>query len=275
MKITVLIENSVGVLIPTGLCGEHGLSLWIEYEGHNILFDTGQTGRVVENAIRLGINLKNADAIILSHGHYDHTGGLKPVLEFIGKPIDIYAHKDIFSLHYASLGDRYIGIPFRKEELEGLGTNFRWIKEPTEIFPNMWLSGEVPRKTTFEKIDERLYIKDGDKKIPDPILDDMSLFIKTPKGLVIILGCAHSGVVNIIEHAKEVTGVNKIYAIIGGTHLEPVGGKQLEETFVYLAKLNFSLLSANHCTGLKVTSKFKEIFGNKFKFGTTGEVINL
>jgi len=275
MKITVLIENSVGVLIPTGLCGEHGLSLWIEHEGYKILFDTGQTGRVVENALRLGINLKEADAIVLSHGHYDHAGGLKSVLEFIGKPIDIYAHKDVFSLHYASLIDRYIGIPFRKEELEGLGANFKWIKEPAEIFPNIWVSGEVPRKTTFEKMDERLYIKEDDKKLPDPILDDMSLFIKTNKGLVIILGCAHSGMVNIIEHAKDVTKENRVYGIIGGTHLEPASGKQIEETLVYLARQDFSILAANHCTGLKVASKFKEIFGNKFRFGATGEVITI
>ncbi|MCD6548883.1 MAG: MBL fold metallo-hydrolase [Thermodesulfobacterium sp.] len=275
MKITVLIENSVGVLIPTGLCGEHGLSLWIEHEGHKILFDTGQTGKVVENALRLGINLKEANAIILSHGHYDHTGGLKAVLEFIEKPIDIYAHKDVFSLHYASPVDRYIGIPFRKEELEGLGANFRWIKEPTEIFSNIWVSGEVPRKTTFEKIDERLYIKENDKKFPDPILDDISLFIKTDKGLFIILGCAHSGVVNIIEHAKKVTKEDRIYAIIGGTHLSSAAGLQLEETLVYLARLNLGLIATNHCTGLNVAARFKEIFGNKFRFGATGEVITI
>uniref|UniRef100_A0A7C4NSB8 MBL fold metallo-hydrolase n=1 Tax=Thermodesulfobacterium geofontis TaxID=1295609 RepID=A0A7C4NSB8_9BACT len=274
MKIVVLIENSVGVLIPTGLTGEHGLSLWIEHEEYNLLFDTGQTGKVVENALRLGIDLKKTDAIVLSHGHYDHTGGLKEVLEFIKKPINIYAHRDIYSLHYA-LEDHYVGIPFRKETLEGLGANFEWIKEPFEIFPNIWVSGEIPRKTTFEKIDPRLYVKRNGQKFPDPILDDMSLFIKTDKGLVIILGCAHSGVVNIIEYAKEVTKEERIYGIIGGTHLSSASGDQIEETLIYFAKLDFSILVANHCTGLKVASKFKEIFGNKFRFGTTGEIITI
>ena len=274
MKVVVLIENSVGVLIPTSLVGEHGLSLWIKYKGHNILFDTGQTGKVVENAMRLGVDLKKTDAIVLSHGHYDHTGGLKEVLEFIKKPINIYAHKDVFSLHYA-FEDHYVGIPFRKETLEGLGANFKWIKEPLEIFPNIWVSGEVPRKTTFEKIDPRLYVKKDDQKLPDPILDDMSLFIKTDKGLVIIFGCAHSGVVNITEYAKEVTKEKRIYGIIGGTHLSSASGDQIEETLIYLSKLNFSILVANHCTGLKVASKLKEIFGDKFRFGTTGEIITI
>ena len=276
MKITVLIENSVGVLIPQGLAGEHGLSVWIEHEGHKILFDTGQTGKVVENALRLGVNLKEAEAIVLSHGHYDHTGGLKAVLEFINKPIPVYAHPDIFSLHCVSSPvDRYIGIPFCKEELEGLGANFKWIKKPTEIFPGIWLSGEIPRKTTFEKIDESMYIKEGDKKLPDPILDDMSLFMKIPKGLVVILGCAHSGVINIIEHAKEVTGEEKIFAVIGGTHLGPASSKQLEETLIRLAQMEVSLIAANHCTGLSVASKFREIFGSKFRFATTGEIISV
>jgi 7,8-dihydropterin-6-yl-methyl-4-(beta-D-ribofuranosyl)aminobenzene 5'-phosphate synthase len=276
MKITVLIENSVGVLIPMGLLGEHGLSLWIEHENYKILFDTGQTGRVVENAIRLGINLKEADFIVLSHGHYDHTGGLRAVLEYIGRPIDIYAHPDIFSLHCVSSPvDRYIGIPFRQEELESLGARFKWIKEAQEIFPGIFLSGEVPRRTPFEKIDERMYIKAEDKKLPDPILDDMSLFIKTSKGLVIILGCAHSGVINIIEHAKEVTGEEKIYGIIGGTHLGPASGKQIEETLIKFAQLNLGLIVANHCTGLPVAARFKEIFGSRFKFGATGEVITI
>jgi len=276
MKITVLIENSVGVLIPKGLCGEHGLSFWIEYNNHKILFDTGQTGKVVENALRLGIDLKEADAIVLSHGHYDHTGGLKAVLEFIGKPIEIYAHPDIFELHYVSSPvTRYIGIPFRKEELESLGANFKWIRKPTEIFPNIWVSGEVPRRTTFEKIDERMCLLTKEGKIPDPILDDMSLFIKTEKGLVIILGCAHSGVVNIVEYAKEVTCEEKICAIIGGTHLEPATESQLDETITYLENLNPRLLATNHCTGLKIASRLKEIFGSRFRFGTTGEIISI
>ncbi len=276
MKITVLIENSVGVLIPMGLLGEHGLSLWIEYENYKILFDTGQTGAVVDNAIRLGIDLKSADFIVLSHGHYDHTGGLRRVLEYIGRPIDIYAHPDIFALHYVSSPvDRYIGIPFKKEELESLGARFKFLREGKEIVPGVFFSGEVPRITPFEKVDERMYIKQEEGKIPDQILDDASLFLKTEKGLVIVLGCAHSGVINIIEHAKKLTGVEDIYAVVGGTHLGPASGKQVEETLVKFAQMGIRVIAANHCTGLGVSAKFKEIFGAKFRFGATGEVLSL
>ncbi len=276
MKITVLMENSVGVFIPQGLVGEHGLSLWIEYNGHKLLFDTGQTGKVVENALRLGIDLREAEAIVLSHGHYDHTGGLKAVLEYINKSVPVYAHPDVFSVHCVSSPiDRYIGIPFCKEELEGLGAEFKWVKEPLELVSGLWLSGEIPRRTSFEKVDETMYVKKEGKKLPDPILDDMSLFIKDSKGLVVVLGCAHSGVINIIEHGKEVTGEEKIYAIIGGTHLGPACSKQLEETLIRFAQMEISLICANHCTGLKIASKFREIFGSKFRFATTGEVITI
>lgn len=191
MKITVLIENSVNKIFPMGLLGEHGLSLLVEYKKQKILFDTGQTGKVIENAIRLGIELKNISAIVLSHGHYDHTGGLKRILEFVQKPIHIYAHPEILSLHYTLYPvERYIGIPFIKEELESLGANFVWTKNYLEIFPGVLVSGEIPRITSFEKTDRRLVLKTKNKKIPDPVLDDLSLFIKTKKGLVIILGCA-------------------------------------------------------------------------------------
>ena len=276
MKVSVLIENSVGVLIPTGLVGEHGLSLWIEVGKYRILFDTGQTGKVVENAIRLGIDLKKADCIVLSHGHYDHTGGLKSVLEYIARPIEVFAHPGIFDSHWVSAPmEKYIGIPFAREELESLGARFNWIETPTEVFPNVFFSGEIPRKTPFERVDDRMFLRKEGTKHPDPIKDDASLFVKTEKGLVILLGCAHSGVINTVEHAKEVTGEEKVYAIIGGTHLGAASGKQLDETLVRFAQMELGLLAANHCTGLSVAARFKEVFGSKFRFGATGEVFEL
>ncbi len=275
MKIIILIENSVNRVFPVGLSAEHGLSMLIEYKHQKILFDTGQTGKVVSNALRLGIDLKSISTIVLSHGHYDHTGGLKKILEYIQKPINIYAHPEIFKLHYTSFPiERYIGIPFRKEQLKSLGANFVWIRTPTEIFPQVFLSGEVPRNTPFEKADDQLFIKVNNQKIPDPMLDDMSLFIKTEKGLIIILGCAHSGVINIIKHAQEITKEKRIYGIIGGTHLEHVSSEQFKNTLANLIQFSPTLICANHCTGLSVALKLKETFGSKFQFATTGEVIS-
>jgi len=276
MKVTVLIENSVVTLLPTGLYAEHGLSMFVDTGKYKILFDTGQTGKVVENAIKLGIDLKKVDFLVLSHGHYDHTGGLRAVLEYIGREIDVYAHPDVFASHWVSASqERYIGIPFRKEELESLGARFHLIKDAKELVPGVYFSGEIPRVTPFEKVDERMFLKVGDKKEPDLIKDDASLFLKGERGIVVLLGCAHSGVINILEHAKSITGEEKIYGVIGGTHLSAASSKQIEETVIKFAQMELRLIAANHCTGLSVAAHLKEIFGSKFRFGGVGEVFNL
>lgn len=271
MQVTVLVENSVGRTLP--IFGEHGLSLWVEYEGRKVLFDTGQRGAVVSNAALLGIDLKAVDAVVLSHGHSDHTGGLREVLEFIGRKVPVYAHPDLFAPHrVSSPWDRYVGVPFAREELEAAGAEFVWVREPRELFPGFWLSGEVPRKTAFEKGDPRMYLVRDGERVQDPVLDDLSIFAQTQRGLVVLLGCAHAGLVNIVEHARAVTGSAKVAAIIGGTHLGPANAEQLAETETYLEKLGLELLAANHCTGLPVAAHLAARFGSCFRFAPAGEV---
>lgn len=271
MRVTVLVENSVGRTLP--IFGEHGLSFWVEYEGRKVLFDTGQRGAVVSNAALLGIDLKAVDAVVLSHGHSDHTGGLRAVLEFIGRKVPIYAHPDLFTPHrVSSPRDRYVGVPFAREELEAAGAEFVWVREPRVLFPGFWLSGEVPRRTTFEKGDPRMYLVRDGERVPDTVADDLSIFAQTPRGLVVLLGCAHAGVANIVEHARQITGVEKVAAILGGTHLGPAAPAQLEATIAYLKSLNLGLLAANHCTGLPVTAKLSQAFGDCFRFAPAGEV---
>ena len=144
------------------------------------------------------------------------------------------------------------------------------------MLPGIWVSGEVPRETTFEQTDNRLYCLENGKKIsPDPLADDLSLYCVIPEGLVIILGCAHAGLVNIIQHARKITGVSRIYGIIGGTHLGPAPVAQLEATIAYLQDLDLQLLSANHCTGLPVISRLASLFGPRFRFGPAGSVFTL
>ncbi|HIE11838.1 MAG TPA: MBL fold metallo-hydrolase [Desulfotomaculum sp.] len=273
LKITVLSENTVGA--PLGLVGEWGLALLVETPDAKLLFDTGEQGFAVANAAALGIDLKTVDAVVLSHGHYDHTGGLKSFLRLRGR-IPIYAHPDVFALRYAALHqERYIGIPFRRAEIESLGAEFVFVTGPKEIAPGLWVSGQVPRRTGFEKGDARLFcLKDGARK-PDPFNDDMSLYAVTSKGIMVILGCAHAGVVNIVEHAREVTGVEKIYGILGGTHLGPVAEEQRRATIDYLQRLGLEFLAANHCTGLPVSAALAHRFGDRFRHAPVGSVFEL
>lgn len=269
IKITVLIENTVGG--PPGLAGEHGLAMWVETADHRFLYDTGQSGAVVRNAVILGAPLAEADAVVLSHGHYDHTGGLRAVLKTVGRRVPVYAHPDLFSRHrVAGRPDRYAGVPFDRDELKSCGAEFRWVEEARQIFPAVWASGAVPRTNAFERGDPRLYVLRDGRRIPDPLRDDLSLYLVTPNGLVILTGCAHAGVVNIVEHARSVTGCDRVRALIGGTHLGSVDEGQVEETIAHLKGLDLELLAAMHCTGPPVAARLAAVFGRRFSFGSTG-----
>ena len=278
MKISILLENSVATPRPLGLVAEHGLSILIEREGKKILFDTGQTGKVVQNAVLLGVDWREVEAIILSHGHYDHTGGLRAVLENIGRPVKVYAHPDLFSPHYYLASEDkafYIGIPHQQRLLESLGAKFLWVREAREIFPGLWVSGEVPRKTPFEKVERGMVLRTETGFVQDEIRDDLSVFIQTEQGLLILLGCAHAGPVNIIEHAREVTGESRILGLIGGTHLVTADQERLKKTLEYFRSLDLKILAPNHCTGFVLRSYLKDLFKESFRWGGGGEVFEV
>jgi 7,8-dihydropterin-6-yl-methyl-4-(beta-D-ribofuranosyl)aminobenzene 5'-phosphate synthase len=274
LKVTVLVENTVGV--PAGLLSEWGLSMLLDFGDEKILFDTGEQGNLVANAHTLGHDLRQINRVVLSHGHYDHTGGLLKFLLFRGK-VPVYAHPDLFCGHYARkmIGqeNQYIGVPYCYEQILSAGAEFHWHKDPVELRPGLWLSGEIPRKTDFEKVDGRMVLVKGEQTVPDAIADDFSLFYVTEQGLVILLGCAHSGLVNIIEHAKQVTGESRVKAIIGGTHLGPADPEQQRKTINYLHGLNLSCLAPNHCTGLGMTVKLAAEFPKIFTFAAVGTTL--
>jgi len=275
LRVTVLVENSV--IYPFDVIGEHGFSVFVEMEDFCFLFDTGQGKALINNALALKKDLRTIKFLYLSHGHYDHTGGLAELLK-IKAPLDIYAHPDIFLERYWMKGGvkKYIGIPFTKAYLEGLGARFIFHREFQEIAKNVFSSGEVPRKTPFEKIDKEMKVKIGEEEfVQDELLDDYSLAIKTKKGLVIILGCAHSGIVNIINHFVEKTGVDKIYAVLGGTHLGFASEEQLEETLKVLKEYEIEKLGASHCTGLSAAGRLFGSLGERFFFASVGAVLEV
>jgi 7,8-dihydropterin-6-yl-methyl-4-(beta-D-ribofuranosyl)aminobenzene 5'-phosphate synthase len=273
LKITVLCENTAGI---PGVVGEWGLSLLLENSGKKILFDTGGRVSLLNNASALKVDLKSVDALVLSHGHYDHTGGMQAFLQHRGR-LPVYAHPGIFARHYKTPENPvYIGIPFKQDALENLGADFIFTRETREIIPGLFFSGEISRKTTFEITPGSLFCLEKDKKIiPDPFYDDISLYFVTPAGLFIILGCAHAGLVNIVEQARKVTGVNRIYGIIGGTHLGPAPAHQQEAAIDYLRGLDLQFLAPNHCTGLPLISRLAGIFGQRFHFCPCGAVFTL
>lgn len=275
IQITTLSENTAG---RGYFLAEWGLSILIEADGCKILLDTGLSFSAAYNAITLGIDLSRIDKIVFSHGHGDHTGGLLHILKMVKGKVEVIAHPDIWALKYAGRPGRameYIGVPFPKETAETLGASFNLTKDPVWISDNIVTSGEIPMITEYEKIDTTLYVKEKDGFKPDPLWDDQALFIKSEKGLTIILGCAHRGVINTIRHAQKLTGVGPVYAVLGGTHLISASPERMNSTIAELSSLGIRKLGVSHCTGLPASATLARTFGDAFFFNNAGTRIDV
>ncbi len=258
---------------------EHGFSAVIEAGEKLLLFDTGKTPEIFRyNFGRTGISANDIEFGIISHGHYDHTGGLAELLKLRQSPLKIFAHPDIFSNRFAVDPDgklRYIGIYWSKQYLEGLGAEFEFTKRPLEIFENVWVSGEIPRILGFEGRSSRFKRVLNDKLVEDTIPDDMAVYIATPEGLVILVGCCHAGLLNTISHAIEVTGVEKIRLVLGGTHLGGYPLSKLNELFEKLKKFDIKEFRLSHCTGMRPFAELYKIYPDRVNPTKVGEVIKV
>jgi 7,8-dihydropterin-6-yl-methyl-4-(beta-D-ribofuranosyl)aminobenzene 5'-phosphate synthase len=275
MRIATLSENTAGI---DGFLGEWGLSILVENDEAKVLFDTGQSVSTVHNANLMGVDLSQVDKIVLSHGHFDHTGGLLSVLSEMGKEIEVIAHPDIWQAKYAtsqSAESRYIGIPFSRSELESLGAKFRLTPEPVAISDSIMTSGEVPMVTDYEEIEPSLVVKEGGGFKPDKFRDDQALIIKTPPGLVVVSGCAHRGIINTLYHAQKISGVEKIDTVIGGCHLIDASEERIWLTIAALKELGVKRLGACHCTGMAASAIMAQEFGERFFFNNAGTVLDL
>ena len=261
IRITTLSENTANI----GLIGEWGLSILIEADGLRILFDTGQSFSVTHNARALKVDLSNIDKLILSHGHFDHTGGLREVLSQTAG-VDIIAHPDVLNPKFAVRDDTEmsIGSPFDRKELEDMSARFNLTKEPVWITNNIVTTGEIPMVTDYEQVDSGMFIKDNESLQPDPLIDDLAMAIRTEFGLTVILGCAHRGMINIIRHLQELTGEERVYCVVGGTHLLNASNERLTKTVTDLRKTGIQRLGVSHCTGFNAScwlaNEFPDIF---------------
>jgi 7,8-dihydropterin-6-yl-methyl-4-(beta-D-ribofuranosyl)aminobenzene 5'-phosphate synthase len=274
-RITVLCENSVGPL--AGTLGEHGFAVLIEPPtGGAVLFDTGQGLTLLHNARRMNKDLSAAEKVVVSHGHHDHAGGLLSLLREFG-PRQVYGHPGIFAQRYRlkDTGECLpIGIPYTREELELAGARFDLSAQYRELAPGIWLTGEVPRVTAFEKGDQGLY-RDRAGRHPDTTPDDQALLLEADRGLVIVLGCCHAGVVNTLEHIASKTGRRDVYAVIGGTHLGFCGQVQLEQTVAVLKRSGISRIAAGHCTGFDASAHLAREVPQAFRIAQVGYTLEV
>jgi 7,8-dihydropterin-6-yl-methyl-4-(beta-D-ribofuranosyl)aminobenzene 5'-phosphate synthase len=273
-RITILCENSVAR--PGGLIAEHGFAALIKTPQDSILFDTGQGFGLLNNAREMNLDLQKISSVVFSHGHCDHTGGLPALLDHLQRPLKVVAHPDIFRARYwrSNFELRSIGMVAQRAELEGQGASFSLGCDFQQLTGNLYCSGEVTRRTDFEVGDPHLVIPDGHGGYsPDPLRDDLSLALTTNKGLVILLGCAHAGVINIIEQFREKSGEERICALIGGTHLGPVSEEQFQATLAKLKRYRIGRIGLSHCTGLNRGAQLFQEFSGRSFFAAAGTVL--
>jgi 7,8-dihydropterin-6-yl-methyl-4-(beta-D-ribofuranosyl)aminobenzene 5'-phosphate synthase len=261
IQLTVLVENSVR---RRGLRGEHGLAFHIHTGRRRLLFDTGQSDLLVRNAEVLGIRLEQVEAIVLSHGHYDHTGGLSAAREaapgarvFLhpaaaepkfaanpggrGRPVGM-AEASVRAIREAAAADRVV-----------------WTTGTTEVIDGVFVTGEIPRDNDFEDVGGR-FLLDAAGTRPDPLVDDQALFFDTEHGLVVILGCAHAGVINTLDSVRRLTRDRPIHAVLGGLHLLNADAGRVTRTIEAFRRWNIQRLVPGHCTGMSATAQIGAAF---------------
>jgi len=239
--------------------------------------DTGLSFSAVHNAQLLGIDLSTIDRIVLSHGHADHTGGLREVLRRTGE-VQIIGHPDIWAPKYVRRNEeeeQYNGMPFSRELLESLGGRFKLVREPVHITDRVMTTGEIPMTSGYEDIENNLFVKEDDTLRQDPLADDLALVINTDFGLVVVLGCAHRGIVNTLRQAQQLTGNELVYAAIGGTHLFRASKERIDKTIADLKNMGIQRLGVSHCTGFYAAAQLAREFEGVFFLNNAGNHFTL
>lgn len=274
VSITIMADN----LSDSGLNTEHGLALLIQANGYSIVFDTGQGTALFANADAMNVDLKRPEMLVLSHGHYDHTGGIPELLR-INPGIRIFNHPEAMVKRYSCHPDKPVkDISMPDAAAAALDNHprnlLRHITSPLEILTGVWLTGEIPRIAPFEDVGGPFFL-DNKGQFQDSIIDDMALWIETAAGLVIVLGCCHSGLVNTVEYIRELRGGSRVRGIIGGMHLLHTSSERLEQTCKKLQEWSPDFIIPCHCTGETAITAMISLLGERVKTGKAGMVLKL
>jgi 7,8-dihydropterin-6-yl-methyl-4-(beta-D-ribofuranosyl)aminobenzene 5'-phosphate synthase len=273
MKLQALCENLV---YSKDLIAEHGLSLYLHTDDLKVLIDTGQGFALLNNMKKLKIEPDSIDYLILTHGHYDHTGGLMDLLKIRSKPLNIYAHPSLFTPKYVNrMGmEIYAGIQFNMHEYETEGALFHFINEETTLDSlTIYPKSSLPFDTI--QTNPHFIIKDNDTTTHDLFEDELTITVLTENGTSLFTGCAHNGIIEIISAVMKKKQVSSFHTVAGGFHLRETPQSYLEETFNLLQKCNVEQLAVTHCTGIDSYSYFKNMIGRKADYLYCGKEIQL
>ncbi|MEA3376120.1 MAG: MBL fold metallo-hydrolase [Chloroflexota bacterium] len=249
MDLTCVVDNAVQRSSP--FWGEHGAAFLIQTAGGRVLFDTGQSGTVLlHNLNLLEVAAVTIDAVALSHAHYDHTGGLPMLLEYLDRGTPLYANPDLFRERYSVRDDGLedIGMPLTREDLTAR-LSLALSPEPQQILPGLWTTGTMTERSGVEGRSAHHRMRRDGALVPDAYLDDMALVLELDDRVVLLCGCCHAGLINTVGHVERVFR-RPIEAIVGGLHLTSASGRDLRRICTVLAERSaLQRIYPNHCTG--------------------------
>jgi len=270
--VTIRIVTDNNTASP-GLRCEHGLSLWIEADDRVVLFDTGQGPALRENTEFLGLDLKRVDSVVLSHGHNDHSGGLSTVIEAKKERVPTFLHVQSRRERFSRSSGKTRSIGLSEESQAALrrlpSDDVFETEAPTCVRPGIWVTGSIPRTYASEGFDDKLFLPDN---TPDTVEDDQALFIRTPSGVVVLIGCGHAGLANTLNYIKKLAP-GPIRAVIGGFHLFRADHRSfwesVEQTLRYY---EVERVVPCHCTGEEATHYLVETLGSRCHPGRAGDL---
>lgn len=270
VALQILVENTASL---ASLTGEYGFSALLTIDGWRVLFDTGAHDAVVRNAAALKLDLAAVQDVVISHGHFDHTGGIPALLALKGS-WRFHLHPDAFQSKYVEKEEGrpvFIGMPVTRRQLSEAGATVVENTGPRELAPGVWLTGEIPRVTSYETTGGRFLVASpAGQWEEDTLRDDQALVIDHPEGLVVVSGCAHSGLVNTLEYARHLTGRTRVRLYLGGTHLMTAGPERMRATVEALRRHPVDTLVVCHCTGFYAAAELYRELGPVLVKGETG-----